>query len=63
MKIGPELIEDGEMFRVRWPDGEITDMVNKTRAKEAIRRYLESKGRIDRRMPGRALEKARGAFK
>jgi len=29
------------MWRVKWPDGEVSDMVNKTRAKDAIRCFEE----------------------
>lgn len=28
-----------EMYRVVWPDGEISDMINKTRANDAVIRY------------------------
>ncbi len=62
----PELVEDPvypDMYRVRWEDGKISDMVNKTRAKDAIRVFLERKGKIDRRMPRNRPEKAVGAFK
>lgn len=59
---GPEVIEDGEMFRVRWSDGEISDYTNETRTKEAIRRFLEREGSIDARMPLRASKKPAGEF-
>ncbi len=62
----PELIRDEVypgMYRVRWEDGLISDIVNKTRVTETIRRYLERKGRIDSTMPPRASRKAVGAFK
>lgn len=61
-----KLIQDKtypEMYRIEWPDGEISDMVNKTRAKEAIRCYEEAQSRNERRQAGRGPRKARGAFK
>jgi hypothetical protein len=61
-----ELIEDlvyPGMWRVKWPDGEISDMVNKTRAKEAIRVFEQEQAKTSSRMPSRASEKPVGAFK
>lgn len=40
------------MYRIKWPDGEVSDMVNKTRAKEYIRCYEETEARIERGRPG-----------
>jgi hypothetical protein len=45
------------MWRVRWPAGELSDMVNLTRAKDALASSLESE---DRRRRGRRSH-ARGA--
>lgn len=61
--IGPKIIEDGELFRVRWSDGEISDYTNETRAKEAIRRFLEDQGSTDSTMPPGSPRKPVGAFK
>lgn len=33
------------MWRVRWPDGRLSDMVNLTRAKDAVARFVETEGR------------------
>ncbi len=30
------------MYRINWPDIGLSDMVNKTRAKDAIAKYLET---------------------
>lgn len=51
------------MWRVLWPDGELSDMVNKTRAKDAIRAFEDRQARTAARMPPRAPEKPAGAFK
>lgn len=40
------------LFRVEWPDGKISDMVNKTRAKDAIRCYEETTARKTRKQAG-----------
>ena len=70
--MGTKLLEDklliqdrlySEMYRVKWPDREVSDIVNKTRAKEVIRIYIENRPRTDSRMPGRSPEKPTGAFK
>lgn len=53
----PNLLQDKkypEMYRVEWAKGDISDMVNKTRAKDAIVRYLETEPRTERRMAGRS---------
>ena len=62
----PKLIQDDvytEMYRVKWPSGEISDMVNKTRAKEVIRRFRENKPTTHSTMPPRCPEKLTDAFK
>ncbi len=66
MLLKSELIQDEKypkMYRIKWPDGKVSDMVNKTRAKDAIRRYEE----YTRRFPNNSLEEAprslTGAFK
>ena len=41
----PKLLQDSkysEMYRIEWAKGDISDMVNKTQAKDAIQRYLET---------------------
>ena len=43
-----------EMYRIQWDDGEVSDMVNRTRAKDAERRYEE----YTRRFPSSSLEEA-----
>lgn len=46
-----KLIEDKDypgMYRIHWPDGKVSDMVNKTRAKDAIRRFEEADARRKR---------------
>ena len=37
------------MYRIKWPDGEVSDMVNKTRANEAIRLEKEYQRKIKTR--------------
>lgn len=37
------------MWRIHWPDGEVSDMVNLTRANDAVRVWLETQGRQKRR--------------
>jgi hypothetical protein len=37
------------MWRVRWPDGQLSDMANLTRAKDALACFLETEGRRQRR--------------
>ena len=51
------------MYRINWGDGEVSDMVNKTRAKDAISKYQEGGRSRTSRMPGRSPEKPAGAFK
>jgi hypothetical protein len=36
------------MWRVRWPDGRLSDMANLTRSKDAARRFAESEERRER---------------
>jgi hypothetical protein len=36
------------MWRVRWPSGVLSDMVNLTRAKDAVAGFMESVGRRQR---------------
>ena len=49
------------MWRVRWPDDRLSDMVNLTRAKDAIACFMES---VDRRRRGRQSQlEARGRVK
>lgn len=61
-----ELIQDEkypEMYRVYWPDGVVSDMVNITRAKDAIRRYEEYERRYPNNRPEEAPSSLTGAFK
>jgi hypothetical protein len=48
-KLQPDAIYPG-MWRVRWPDGRLSDMVNLSRAKDAIAAFIES---TERRLRGR----------
>ena len=43
-----------EMYRVVWAKDDVSDMVNKTRAKDAVSRYLDNKSKIDSRMPAKS---------
>jgi hypothetical protein len=49
----PRLMPDSKfpalMWRVRWPDGELSDMVNLSRAKDALACFMETEGRRQRR--------------
>ena len=40
-KVVPDAAHPG-MWRVRWPDGRLSDMTNLTRAKDAVARFLEA---------------------
>lgn len=47
----PEALPDGThpgMWRVRWPDGRLSDITNLSRAKDAITSFMESEGRRQR---------------
>jgi hypothetical protein len=37
------------MWRVQWPDGQLSDMANISRAKDALARFVEAEGRRRRR--------------
>jgi len=37
------------MWRIHWPDGEVSDLINLTRANDAVRVWLETQGRQKRR--------------
>ena len=44
----PEIIEDKTykgMYRIHWPDEVVSDMVNLSRAKDAVNRWIESEKR------------------
>lgn len=61
-----KLVQDSvypEMWRVKWPDGVVSDMVNKTRAKDAIRcrEIYELRFPINSHEEG--VRKVAGAFK
>jgi hypothetical protein len=50
-QLRPRVISDANwpgMYRVRWPDGTLSDMVNLTRAKDAIARIEETAERHKR---------------
>lgn len=51
-----------DMYRIRWSKDELSDMVNKTRAKEYIRQEVDKLSRTKATMPPRALEKPADAF-
>jgi hypothetical protein len=47
----PKLVPDPArpgMWRVRWPDGRLSDMTNLTRAKDAVACFMESEERRQR---------------
>jgi hypothetical protein len=47
----PKVVPDAaypSMWQVRWPDGSLSDMVNLTRAKDAIACFMETEGRRQR---------------
>lgn len=59
-----------EMYRIQWDDGKVSDgvkdtsdMVNLTRARDAVARYEESRRSKTSRRVCRASRKAVGAFK
>lgn len=61
-----KLVQDknySEMYRIKWPDGKISDMVNKTRAKDAILRFNETEGRKERGRGGNGPTEPVGEFK
>jgi hypothetical protein len=53
MPLTARLVPDSKfpalMWRVRWPAGDLSDMVNLTRAKDALASFLESAHRRQRR--------------
>jgi hypothetical protein len=46
-KVVPDAAHSG-MWRVRWPDGRLSDMTNLTRAKDAVACFIETKERRQR---------------
>lgn len=47
----PNVVPDAAhpgMWRVRWPDGRLSDMTNLTRAKDAVACFIETEGRRQR---------------
>jgi hypothetical protein len=46
-KVVPDVAHPG-MWRVRWPDGRLSDMTNLTRAKDAAASFLETEERRQR---------------
>jgi hypothetical protein len=51
-ELRPKIVPDSTypgMYRVRWPDGTLSDMVNLTRANDAVAFFLESAERRKRR--------------
>ena len=49
-KVVPDEAHPG-MWRVRWPDGRVSDMTNLTRAKDAVTFFIETE---ERRQRGRS---------
>jgi hypothetical protein len=47
-KVVPDSAHRG-MWRVRWPDGRLSDMTNLTRAKDAVACFMETEERRQRR--------------
>jgi hypothetical protein len=53
----PRVVPDSTypgMYRVRWPDGSLSDMVNLTRGRDAVACFLETAERRRRRAPAEA---------
>jgi hypothetical protein len=51
-QLRPKVVPDStypNMYRVRWPDGRLSDMVNLTRANDAVAAFLETEERRKRR--------------
>jgi hypothetical protein len=46
-KVMPDAAHPG-MWRVRWPDGRLSDMTNLTRAKDAVACFMETEERRQR---------------
>jgi hypothetical protein len=46
-KVVPDAAHPG-MWRVRWPDGHLSDMTNLTRAKDAVACFMETEKRRQR---------------
>jgi hypothetical protein len=46
-KVVPDAAHSG-MWRVRWPDGRLSDMTNLTRAKDAVACFMETEERRQR---------------
>ena len=46
-KVVPDAAHRG-MWRVRWPDGRLSDMTNLTRAKDAVTCFIETEERRQR---------------
>ena len=46
-KVVPDEAHPG-MWRVRWPDGRVSDMTNLTRAKDAVTFFIETEERRQR---------------
>jgi len=46
-KLMPDAAHPG-MWRVRWPDGRLSDMTNLTRAKDAVACFMETEERRQR---------------
>ena len=56
-ELRPRVVPDANwrgMWRVRWPDGSLSDMVNLTRARDAVACFLETAERHRRRAPAEA---------
>jgi hypothetical protein len=50
-QLRPKAVQDAaypNMYRVRWPDGRLSDMVNLTRANDAVACFLETEERRKR---------------
>lgn len=61
-----KIVEDKiypKMYRVEWVDGKVSDMVNLTRAKDAIRCYEEYTRRFDLERPEKAPRSPVRSFK
>lgn len=52
-----------DMYRVHWSDGVVSDMVNITRARDAVQVYEANEARDSTRRVGIASTEPAGAFK
>lgn len=62
-KTGCEVVSDPSgLYRVRWPDGKLSDIANLSRCCDAAREYAEKMTMLDRKMPVARRLKSLGNF-